>query len=148
MYKLKISSREGGGRELMAGCSGRSAPGAIWFEGPIMHEKINQSLAHSSHVETGNGRRQRGRERQVDSVTAARMPCEVPVEAANSRSTSPLPSDKVGQRREHRRRERLFCAVFVSQTNWLTTLWRTCIRQTSPTDGTQRYPSIAAVAAA
>ena len=50
----------------MAGCSGRSAPGAIWFEGPIMHEKINQSLAHSSHVETGNGRRQRGRERQVE----------------------------------------------------------------------------------
>ena len=30
---MKISSREGGGRELMAGCSGRSAPGAIWFGG-------------------------------------------------------------------------------------------------------------------
>ena len=49
-------------RALMAKYSGRSAPGAIWFEGPIMHEKINQSLAHSSHVETDNGRRQRGRE--------------------------------------------------------------------------------------
>ena len=112
----------------MAGCSGRSAPDAIWFGGPIMHENHQSISAHSSHVETGNGR-QPGRERQVVSVTAATVPCEVPLEAANSRSTSPLPSDRVGQRREHRHQ-------------------RTCISQTRSTDGTQRYPSIATEASA
>ena len=123
----------------MAGCSGRSAPGAIWFEGPIMHEKINQSLAHSSHVETGNGRRQRGRERQVDSVTAARMPCEVPVEAANSRSTSPLSSGKVGQRREYRRRERLFFCRFC-QSNQLVDNFLAHLHPPDESNG--RYPAV------
>ena len=59
----------------MAGCSGRSAPGAIWSGGPIMHENhLNQS-SHSSQVETDGGRRP-DRERQVVTVTAATVPRE------------------------------------------------------------------------
>ena len=76
---MKSTSRRGG-RELRRGVQG--APLLMPFgSGPFMHEdhqSINQSLAHTSHVETGDGR-QPGRE-----------------------SASPLPSDRVGQRREHR----------------------------------------------
>ena len=71
-------------------------------------KNINQTLTHSSHVETDTGQ-QRGQERQVDSVTSAmaRGPCEVLIEAANSqssRSTSSLSADRFGQQREHRHR--------------------------------------------
>jgi len=47
----KYELPEGGGANSWLRVSGLSAPGAIWFEDPIMHEKnINQSSNQNQYL--------------------------------------------------------------------------------------------------